>query len=61
MQDTYFYKYRNYHQSIRALCSFCDICIQLMVIVDELHLEGGRNNNKNNSVALKCVRHSMST
>lgn len=60
MQDTYFYKYRNYHQSIRALCSFCDICIQLMVIVDELHLEGGRNNN-NNNVALKCVRHSMST
>ena len=26
-KDTYFYKYRNYHQSIRALCGFCDICV----------------------------------
>lgn len=36
---TYLHKYGHYDQSVRAFSSFCIICVQLMIVVDQLHLE----------------------
>lgn len=49
--NTYFHKYGNYHQPIRTLSSFCDIRVQLMVIVDQLNLEKGEGKDYNQPVA----------
>lgn len=39
MYETYLHEYRHYDQSIRAFSSFCIICIQLVIVVDQLNLE----------------------
>lgn len=39
MYETYLHEYGHYDQSIGAFSSFCVICIQLMIIVDQLNLE----------------------
>lgn len=37
--ETYFHEYGHDDQSIGAFCSFCIICVQLMIVVDQLNLE----------------------
>lgn len=39
MYKVYLHEYRHYDQSIGAFCSFCIICVQLMIVVDQLNLE----------------------
>lgn len=35
----YLHEYGYYHQSIGAFSSFCVVCVQLMIVVDQLDLE----------------------
>lgn len=37
--ETYLHEYGHYDQSIGAFSSFCIICVQLMIVVDQLNLE----------------------
>lgn len=39
MYETYLHEYGHYDQSIGAFSSFCIICVQLMIVVDQLNLE----------------------
>lgn len=39
MYGTYLHEYGHYDQSIGAFSSFCVICVQLVIIVDQLNLE----------------------
>lgn len=36
---TYLHEYGYYDQSIGAFSSFCVVCVQLMIVVDQLNLE----------------------
>lgn len=37
--ETYLHEYGHYDQSIGAFSSFCIICVELMIVVDQLNLE----------------------
>lgn len=39
MYETYLHEYGQDDQSIGAFRSFCIICVQLMIVVDQLNLE----------------------
>lgn len=39
MYETYLHEYRHYDQTIGAFSSFCVVCVQLMIVVDQLNLE----------------------
>lgn len=39
MYETYLHEYGHYDQSIGAFSSFCVICVQLVIVVDQLNLE----------------------
>lgn len=36
---TYLHEYRDYDQAVRAFSSFCVVCVQLVIVVDQLNLE----------------------
>lgn len=38
-KETYLHKYGHYDQSIGAFSSFCVVCVQLVIVVDQLNLE----------------------
>lgn len=59
MYETHLHEYGHYDQSIGAFSSFCVICVQLMIVVDQLNLKMKKrhadvtDNNMMNSLQLQ--------